>query len=389
MKTNLQKTPKATNVVKERKGNENLDDNTNKSSDGASFTIVTYGRKPRATSKLQFTEVTKTKFQAFQRIIFPIVEKILDENKTLDTHFACQWKALCVNNKVDATTSYRSAQKAIKFNQLPEYRTLLEALPGIQNYIIFRNDRLNPDGFYYALPDSTQEPLVISEEQKKASSNNHNKDKLEELEQYDDTKDNETIASVPNTKKYCYGTDLDIKTMFTDLWPYIQDYRDRHPTSSHSKQWLAWMERGLSSKSPLTQVKAIMRIDTVAQLYLTLRDFPAVNVHYDIKWDHKIEYQLKPMETDTVQIKEEKTDTGHIKNDDGIKTQIKNDAMQLNPTYKVRAVSNQDEEFKVFHKLIYDEISQWASKPETHQHPLRMQWTKLTFAGLQPIMQAP
>jgi hypothetical protein len=55
------------------------------------------------------------------------------------------------------------------------------------------------------------------------------------------------------------------------------------------------MERGLSSKSLLTQVKAIMGIDTVAQIYLILRDFPAVNEHYEITWDHKIEYTLKPL----------------------------------------------------------------------------------------------
>jgi hypothetical protein len=397
----FQNTPKVTNVATATTGDVIEDDGkSDKLSDGASFTLVSNGRKPRATPKLAYMAVTKAKYGAFHQAIFPVVEKIIHEQKTLDTHFARQWKALRTSNKIGPNTSYRNLQKVLRFDSLKDFRVMLESLPGMKNHVMFREDRLNPEGFYYA---------ICEENQEKSEDQQH--DKLQDLPQdnpvsvtdptlvtpvldkttfnpnpKDFEPDEDTIASAPHAKKICYGGDNDIKEMLSILWPYIQDYIGKHGDTSHAKQWISWIDNGLSIKSPLTQVKAIMGIETVAQLYLILRYSPAINPHYDITWDHKIEYQLKPLNAENEEkavAKSETSTSGHL----GDTVKLEQDNI-LKVTYKVRELTNNDEEFKVFHKLIYDAIAGWAAKQETHQHPLWMQWTKWVFSGLQPIMSA-
>jgi hypothetical protein len=88
---NLPNTPIVTNVGALVQTTDGIDDKTDKSSDGASFTLITQGRKARTpTPKTKFTEVTKTKFPAFQQIIFPIVEKILKTNATISNGRPCK-----------------------------------------------------------------------------------------------------------------------------------------------------------------------------------------------------------------------------------------------------------------------------------------------------------
>jgi hypothetical protein len=276
-------TPKVTNVAISVNTSDGVDEKTDNSSNGASFTLVSHGRKSRAsTPKTHFTEVTKTKFPAFQQVIFPIVENILKENVAINSTFAKQWRALQANDKIAPNNSYRTLQKMLKVNHLPEYRKMLETLPGLQDYIVFREDRLN-----HALIERTQDQSVAmvltstTSRQQDGSKDEAEKETIL-IKEEDFNGDDDTIATTPHAKKVCYRTDADIKEMFSDMWPYIQDYIDRNSTTMHAKQWLAWMERGLLSKSPLTQVKAIMGIDTVAQIYLILRDFPVIHENYEV-----------------------------------------------------------------------------------------------------------
>jgi hypothetical protein len=90
-------TPKKGNITRSYKSSRERD----KSLDEASFTLVSYQRKApvRAaktpdtiqTNMASFQEVTKGNFHVFQKVIFPIVGKILEKNKTFNTSFSRQW----------------------------------------------------------------------------------------------------------------------------------------------------------------------------------------------------------------------------------------------------------------------------------------------------------
>ena len=75
----------------------------NKPSDETSFTLVSYQRRaPARTGKshenpqvtrMLFQEVTKGKFHVFQKDVYPIIRKILEENKDFNTTFSRNWRS--------------------------------------------------------------------------------------------------------------------------------------------------------------------------------------------------------------------------------------------------------------------------------------------------------
>jgi hypothetical protein len=50
---------------------------------------------------------------------------------------------------------------------------------------------------------------------------------------------------------------------------------------------------GLSVNTELQQLKMIFQVNTMDQLFIILRDSPAINTNFDLHWDHKICYRLK------------------------------------------------------------------------------------------------
>ncbi len=97
------------------------------------------------------------------------------------------------------------------------------------------------------------------------------------------------IASITTflpTRMECYGSDGDINEMFHNYWPHVMEFIDKHPSHDHSKQWQSWILCGLSQQSGLADIKRVMGIDTISQLFLILRDSPALNTTYDTSWDH-------------------------------------------------------------------------------------------------------
>jgi hypothetical protein len=102
----------------------------------------------------------------------------------------------------------------LKINHLPEYWKLLETLPGMQEYIVFREDCLNPDGFYYDLIDRSQVQSVATV-LLTSTTENEEKETILIKEEFDC--DDDTIATTPHAKKVCYGTDADIKEMFSAM----------------------------------------------------------------------------------------------------------------------------------------------------------------------------
>ncbi len=120
----------------------------NKSSDEASFTLVSYQRgtparinKPHEVSQMaknSFQEVTKGKFHVFQKDIYPFIGKILEENSDFKTTLACNWKSGKQGMlALSENSTFRTVSKILKIKQLQEYRRLIQTLPGIEGYVEF------------------------------------------------------------------------------------------------------------------------------------------------------------------------------------------------------------------------------------------------------------
>jgi hypothetical protein len=104
----------------------------------------------------------------------------------------------------------------------------------------------------------------------------------------------DTITTNPEQPfKVCYSSDADINAMLSEMWPVITKYMEDSPDHTHAQQWKKWIADGLTCQSGLGQVKQIMGIKTMAQLYLTLRDSPYITPYFNVNWDHKIQYTKK------------------------------------------------------------------------------------------------
>jgi hypothetical protein len=110
-------------------------------------------------------------------------------------------------------------------------------------------------------------------------------------------KETKSIITNATYHKICYGNPSDFKQMLQDIWPYILKFIEENPEHNHSKQWYKWINSGLNENCDLPTLKDIANITTLDQLYLILRDSPAINKHFEILWDHKIMYKHVTYET--------------------------------------------------------------------------------------------
>lgn len=93
------------------------------------------------------------------------------------------------------------------------------------------------------------------------------------------------------------------------------------------------MAQGLTDTSDLSTLKMIVGIETLYQLYLILHDSPAVNIHFNIKWDHKIMYCP-------------------LRHSLGIASQMAPTNNSSIQTYTVRSVTDNDIEFCILLKTM-------------------------------------
>jgi hypothetical protein len=98
----------------------------------------------------------------------------------------------------------------------------------------------------------------------------------------------------------CYNNTGDFTKMMNLLWPAIQDFLANHPQHEHSKQWKVWITAGNTPDTDLARAKTIFGLPTLDQIYLFLRDSPALEEVFEISWNHKIHYGFKnSLETPT------------------------------------------------------------------------------------------
>jgi hypothetical protein len=151
--------------------------------------------------------------------------------------------------------------------------------------------------------------------------------------------DNDSIATTISTNgKICNGRDVDIHEMLADFWPCISYFLKQQPEHDHSIQWTKWFTNGLTSSSGLTEVKRMMGIDVLSQLYLILCYSPAINQVYDIEWDHKIRYTQK-LSLDLVTLTIHRIEPDKYKGYDIV-------------MHNIYFMVDMDDKFQIFHKLV-------------------------------------
>jgi hypothetical protein len=189
-----------------------------------------------------------------------------------------------------------------------------------------------------------------------------------------DTKNDDagdSITSINQDFKVCYGNNEDFHEMMTEFWPCIHEFMENESNHEHTKQWSRWIAQGLTSGTNLSVVKSLMGIETFDQFYLFLRDSPALNTYYDISWDHKIIYQKKSHPIPTPEYNDRPTP--------------KNTSTDPARIYHIRVLSDDDMDFCIFHKRVYTEITAWHNGEQATTDLKWMQWRKWMFAGLKAI----
>jgi len=154
--------------------------------------------------------------------------------------------------------------------------------------------------------------------------------------------------------------------MLMELWPPVTDSLKDNPDHEHAKQWNKWISAGLNERTELSTLKNIVGIYTLDQLYLILRDSPAINKHFDIAWYHRIMHRPKHYDIPELKSRESISAKRHA----------------------IKSVTDRDIEFCILHKTIFAEIMLWMEDQTNTQDHRSMQWRKWLFAGLKPIQPA-
>ncbi len=104
------------------------------------------------------------------------------------------------------------------------------------------------------------------------------------------------------------------------------------------------------------------------QLYIYLRDFPAIYSSFELKWDHKICYHsILPTSV---------TLSGH--KDEGM-------GQSCQEYWHVHDITIDNPKFEILHKCFNEAIEQLMTNADAQDSPLFLLWKKWTLLGLQAI----
>jgi hypothetical protein len=244
-----------------------------KSSDDNSFTLVTYKKKAHVPTRdstptarvgvLYSQEVSLLQFKQFQARIYPILTRLITSGDYQDT-FSTKWKqAQQGTNPITANSTFCTVSKALALKDLKDYMQRISAVKGIHKYVTLSDSKVNEDGFKADFLPEPEDVNSLTPIQTIQPPDTENTDADSTV-----IKDTDSITTVHNQGKICYGNDTDLHELFADIWPYITNFINQQPNHDHSIQWTTWLKNGLTPSSGLHDVKRIMGIDALSQLYL-------------------------------------------------------------------------------------------------------------------------
>jgi len=361
------------------------------------------------TNDVEMQTVNVWRFQEFQQHVMRLIHQLIDESSNKNHIFIQRWISATTGPKsINQDSSFRAVANVLNLKDIQDYRRFLSTAPNIEKYLVFGNNTRSTTLQYYVVPRVHNHDTTTAQEKynsgNKEPSLKTNQDStppsidgsITSPENYshkpDGSESNITSPSNPDapvsitqTKqddggdsitftnlnyKVCYGNADDFTEMMETFWPYILRFMSQDSSHNHSKQWERWITQGLTSTTDLSTLKIITGIDTFDQLYLFLRDSPALSPFYDISWDHRIIYQKR---------------ADICKNDSGSPSQIVNEPSRV---YTIRMLADNDMEFCIFHKRVYTEITAWHNGGSAISDTKWMQWRKWMFAGLKSIQPA-
>jgi hypothetical protein len=306
-------TPRKTNTKSQSRSSSSISKD-NLTSDDAGFTLVSHSRKSTGTTRSTRTEtekktsnnhddenesnaptmisVTNWRFREFQQKIFPILQSITKDPAVKENPFTQQWlKALKSPHNINQLSTLRTVLKALNLADIKDYRNFIQTAPDIDKYVIFEDNKKTENGILYRIiPPSiedTHENTIFGLDQVET---NVIVDEDTNQKSVPVPSGDESITTNATHYKICYGTPTDFTDILKELWPHILKFLEQNPEHNHSKQWNKWITSGLNDTCDLSKLKEITNIETLDQLYLILRDSPAINKHFDIQWNHKIVY---------------------------------------------------------------------------------------------------
>jgi hypothetical protein len=228
-------------------------------------------------------------FQAFHKEIHPIIEKNVTNTKNQGNAFVQHWHQVQKGRpNITNTTTFWTISKLFQFSNIQDYKDFVLKLPDINNHVALLEVDSDRSKFQYQIrsknPSEKVTHVITTDD-----TNDETYDDMTSIttnkstngQQHNDTDNWNT----------CYGTSNDLSEMLTTFWPTIEHYIAQNPMHYHALRWKHWIEHDyLHMGTDLTQLKNVLGISTMDQLYVILHDSPALNSTSELKWDHKICY---------------------------------------------------------------------------------------------------